>query len=587
MNLDVTDLGTTGHPVGIGGHEAPPITQVSTCPNAPSRSQRCWTVFPLAHDKARSWNSGPLSNYSKGAERMRRATTPQSTDLENQTNTPKRARVWSFTSQFQDPLTGAELFSLERLQMGLDMRSTGDYLFHREDQDPCAYHLQGALRMQNSRTGDQVADWLGLPRTCVIPLTGRGAFERYILYLLGLSPEAVAKGKAKYPVEGVHSNFDWQTCLERYFGRPAVISTLPTLTQVRIAVFDGTMTVAEVQAAHPALYVTRYRELEALAEKGQTQRRQAEDNRQRAEAAEREARERPRREREARQRAEAARVEWERQQAAHELRDRQERARITAELEAQRLAVLAEQATPEYKARQVEAERRDLVDQIAIAADVKGSRLARERGVAQLAREYELSSADHLLNGYLTHHGAVLLFADLCLDIGDAVSLDVDEVLPDVRVELATAKADLASLGRRIAVAEFHAADGNEMGFERALQLRREYVTYTDLVNLPAPRADIQKLWRDALTNVDPRMTPTTAATALLSARQTLGVDLAVAVGADNVEDVDRLRAALLSEGIQTWLREQIGTGSSDNSMPVTGVETLGAIEGGAHDDLD
>lgn len=443
---------------------------------------------------------------------MHRSTTPQSIELKAEKKVPKKARVWSFTCHLKDPLTGGELISQERIQTGLDMRSTGDYVFHLEDQDPTAEHLQGAIRMKNSRGNEQLGGWLGLPPALLTPLQGRGAFERHIAYLLGLSPEAVAKGKAQYPTEGIQSNFDWQACLERYFGRPAVISRWPTLTQVRIGVLDGTMTPTDVQSVHPALYVTHYKELEALAEKGQAERRQADDDRRRLEAAEREAQERPRREREALQLAEATRVEQERQHHERQQRERDERERLKAEVKARRLADEAERATPEYQARvaaeQEATERRVLVTHIAIRADVRGLQPAREHGAAQLATEYELTSADHCVNGHLTHRGAVLLFADLCLDLGDAWSLDTDSVLPVVRDELVSAEADLHRVSRWVAVAEFHAADGNEQAFDKALRLRRQYATYTDLVQLPAVRTDVKKSWRDALTNLAPRTKP-------------------------------------------------------------------------------
>ncbi|MDN5698716.1 MAG: hypothetical protein L0G85_00190 [Kocuria sp.] len=443
---------------------------------------------------------------------MPRSTTPHSIEPEAQKKTPKKARAWTFTCQLKDPLTGAELFSKERLQAGLGMKSTGEYLWHVEDQDKAPEHIQGALRMVNSRTREQVAGWLGLPPMLVVPLQGHGAFQRHIAYILGLSPEAVAKGKAHYPTEGIRSNFDWQACLESYFGRPAVVSTLPTLTEVKIAVFDATMSLADVQSVHKALYVTHRRELQALAADGEEQRRLAKGKIEQAEATEREARERPRREREALQLAEAARVEQERQQIERQQRERDERERLEAEVEARRLADEAERATPEYQARvaaeQEATERRDLVTNIAMWLDVQGLQPAREHGAAQLAQEYELTSDDHLVNGRLTHRGAVVLFADLCLDLGDACSLDLDTVLPDVRAELVRARADLQSVGRWIVAAEFHAADGNEQAFKKALRLRRQYATYTDVVELPMVRTDIKKSWRDALTNVDPRTKP-------------------------------------------------------------------------------
>ena len=76
------------------------------------------------------------------------------------------------------------------------------------------------------------------------------------------------------------------------------------------------------------------------------------------------------------------------------------------------------------------------------------------------------------------------------------------------------------------------------------------------------------------------------AAEALQSARQRVGVDLAVAVGADSPETVEALRQALMSDRMQAWLRQQISPGSSDG--PVPGAAQVGDIDrakGGDHGD--
>lgn len=54
------------------------------------------------------------------------------------------------------------------------------------------------------------------------------------------------------------------------------------------------------------------------------------------------------------------------------------------------------------------------------------------------------------------------------------------------------------------------------------------------------------------------------AENALLSSRQCMGVDLAKAVGADNVEAVRLLAGVLMSGQMQQFLREQIWVDSSE-----------------------
>lgn len=77
------------------------------------------------------------------------------------------------------------------------------------------------------------------------------------------------------------------------------------------------------------------------------------------------------------------------------------------------------------------------------------------------------------------------------------------------------------------------------------------------------------------------------AAEALLSARQRVGVDLAVAVGADTPETVESLRQALMADRMQAWLREQISPESSDGPVPGTAqVGDIDRAEGGDHGDL-
>lgn len=71
------------------------------------------------------------------------------------------------------------------------------------------------------------------------------------------------------------------------------------------------------------------------------------------------------------------------------------------------------------------------------------------------------------------------------------------------------------------------------------------------------------------------------AKAALLSARQDLGVRLAEAMGADTIEDVQVLRAAVESGQIQHQIRMQIGTDSADTEQAASD-----AAGGDHHDGL-
>lgn len=58
---------------------------------------------------------------------------------------------------------------------------------------------------------------------------------------------------------------------------------------------------------------------------------------------------------------------------------------------------------------------------------------------------------------------------------------------------------------------------------------------------------------------------------ALLSARERLGVELSMSVGADTLEVVGRLDRALKTGQIQEYLRERIADGSPDTRTPEGG----------------
>lgn len=77
------------------------------------------------------------------------------------------------------------------------------------------------------------------------------------------------------------------------------------------------------------------------------------------------------------------------------------------------------------------------------------------------------------------------------------------------------------------------------------------------------------------------------AAAALMSAQQTLGVDLARAAGAVNLEGVELLRGALMSGQKVSWLRREIGTEAPDaSSRNIEQAESADRTGGDGHHDL-
>ncbi|MEU4014892.1 hypothetical protein AB0E56_06440 [Microbacterium sp. NPDC028030] len=189
--------------------------------------------------------------------------------------TPIRARMWKFSLPLRHPDTGRLFADIDHLSAGLQRRSIDRYMWLIHDRDEgSAPHLQGALRLTNSRTSTQLSSILGLPATALRPLRDRsgqhGAFERYCRYLLHESIEAQEDGKFHYSDSAVHSNFDFRDMIDRYFGFAAsgCVPTVESTDQIRLKVYNGDMTPSEVHALHPMIFIRNHKSLEELYHKG-------------------------------------------------------------------------------------------------------------------------------------------------------------------------------------------------------------------------------------------------------------------------------------------------------------------------------
>ena len=192
---------------------------------------------------------------------------------------PSRARMWKFSLPLRHPDTGRLFADIDHLRAGLQRRSIDRYMWLIHDRDAgSAPHVQGALRLSNSRTATQLASILGLPATALRPLRDRsgqhGAFERYCRYLLHETPEAQSDGKFHYPDSAAHSNFDFRDMIDRYFGSAAsgCIPTVESADQIRLKVYNGDMTPQEVHVLHPMIFIRNHKSLEELHHKGRRDR---------------------------------------------------------------------------------------------------------------------------------------------------------------------------------------------------------------------------------------------------------------------------------------------------------------------------
>ncbi|MDP3949506.1 hypothetical protein [Microbacterium sp.] len=195
--------------------------------------------------------------------------------LQHSRATPVRARMWKFSLPLRHPETGRLFADIDHLGAGLQRRSIDRYMWLIHDRDEgSAPHVQGALRLSNSRTSTQLSSILGLPSTALRPLRDRsgqhGAFERYCRYLLHESPEAQADGKFHYPDSAVHANFRFRDMIDRYFGLAdsGCVPTAESADQIRLKVYNGDMTPLEVHGRHPMIFIRNHKSIEELYYKG-------------------------------------------------------------------------------------------------------------------------------------------------------------------------------------------------------------------------------------------------------------------------------------------------------------------------------
>jgi hypothetical protein len=347
------------------------------------------------------------------------------------------------------------------------------------------------------------------------PGTDRGKFAmaRGARYNLHEHPDQQALGKARYGDDEMIATpgWDWRAEVDALNAREKVDPERPA----RLAAVDrfaqrilaGELTARDVYDQNKKVYLAK-----RTGHWTQLERQAAEWKRQMAEEAAQKAYEERRQAAEA-ERAERARLaaeqaERERQaavaQEAAAQAEREAQTRQLAEEQAAREAALtAEQATPEYQQRVVaeeaERERNDLIDMVALLNGVRGQHSARSSRTTRYAAALGLTSSEHVgKDGKLTLLGAVLAYAHAALDL-DPDDADFDEIMPGIREEIAIHRHEISAADTQLSQFEFHAAEGSEREFQRALSLRQMYSAYPDIITLKSPRPDIKKAWRDQL----------------------------------------------------------------------------------------
>lgn len=347
------------------------------------------------------------------------------------------------------------------------------------------------------------------------PGTDRGKFamSRGARYNTHEHPDQQALGKARYGDDEMIATpgWDWRAEVDALNAREKVDPERPA----RLAAVDrfaqrilaGELTARDVYNENKGIYLAK-----SIGHWTQLERQAAEWKRQIAVEAAHKAYEERRQTAEAEQaeRARLAAEEAERERQAVFEREAAERAEREAqarhladERKAREAALKAEQATPEYQQRvaveEAERERNDLIDMTALLKGVRGQHSARSSRTTRYAAALGLTSSEHVgEDGNLTLLGAVLAYAHAALDL-EPNDADIDEIMPEIREEIVIHRREISTAGTQLSQFEFHAAEGSERGFQRALSLRQMYSAYPDIITLKSPRTDIKKAWRDQL----------------------------------------------------------------------------------------
>ncbi|KXO97841.1 hypothetical protein AXK61_20935 [Tsukamurella pseudospumae] len=387
------------------------------------------------------------------------------------------------------------------------------YILH--DRDDADDHYQFAIRCATARTVADVAWYLGVPEPSVRILRGRGAFPKYIRYLLH-EGEHLVPGKAPYPREAVVANFDFVAVVDAVPARRR-----PSADTIARDLMAGTITIESVYEQWPELLEKHRRRFEEAAVVGadmrnriEWQRRDAEDRaaadaraeqaRVAAEAAAADAR------------AEQARVAAE--AAAHEaLCDEW----LEAEMdwyegaEGQQYMAEQERITAEAAASREESNRKretlqrrdDVIDMIAISRGLPGVRQAREYRVASLImfgpagevgivepgnqvmnEDGEIVSASDWRNATVEELTEPILRRALSIEFESELSdEEYAEAIEDHRRDVSNVRGEISN-------GEFHfAANANRIAFENSLNLCKSWRRWPDLVEIPLPHAKLPR----------------------------------------------------------------------------------------------
>jgi hypothetical protein len=497
--------------VGTNGHTA---STPFSAPSFQAHARETLEVSRLGTDWAQQGISGQLAPrlIVRNLNIPESATTNQYAGV---TRAPVRARMWKFSIPLQHPETGRPLVDLDRLRSGLDRKSISRFMWLVHDKDAgSAPHLQGCLRLANSRVRELLASVTGLSPAAFKPLVDtsgqHGAFERYCRYLLHEGPESQADGKFHYPDSDAHANFDFREMIDRYFGY-AASAPIVSADQIKLMALRGEISPAEVEATFPMVYIRHFKTIEILHEKGREERRKRAEDLEHAarqeEADSRETLEQARRQHLSARGFNDVEVELaikeglaedalllrsaEAERHAAERRRFEDRA--ATERKRQEERTRSERQSPEYQARMereaIEEERQLIVAAVAMQLDIRGDAKARDAGVLRRASAEEFTSRAYAPGDALSIDEA----RDYYVEVLELVVHSPEDRTAKIREDIALLKGDLARAPQDISIAEYHAADGNLASFERALDRRAMYAGYPDLVTLPSPRTDLSK----------------------------------------------------------------------------------------------
>lgn len=193
-----------------------------------------------------------------------------------------RVRVFQIVQQVKHQITGEPLMNEGQIKKGLAHRSIKRYawILHNKDKyteedkkknPDCVvgelktdhYHIVGEC--PSAIDISIIAKWFGVPENFVEAEKGRGAFLDCVEYITHESDKEQAKGKALYPDEEMHANFDFRRELnERAARKLKYGKDLSPKEQMRYDVFYCGKTLKACREEDNLLYLDDFKKLKEL-----------------------------------------------------------------------------------------------------------------------------------------------------------------------------------------------------------------------------------------------------------------------------------------------------------------------------------